>query len=611
MNTEKKQFLHENKNIGVIIQQWMLNVIIAALFVGLAGTILLQVLYQREYSYRVLESHSGEMLKSVDASFDNSIEQVMNQLVSYLSETKAYEKDNLYMQEWVNLNNHFMSEANIVDENGIILLSSNPDYAGTEFHPQPLQAISYDDNTRMKYYGVPFPDGKYELQVGIDEEKYYALKQNSMVGAAEEGRIGISGFLLVCDRERNIVGGTGEKYEGQPLPSDVILPKAEGEIKRSEYRFDGKNCYVLATLHENSYVLCFLPVSEAMRGCLINILLTAALFAGVLFCAFYALARLLKSQVVKGIEDIHGSLSRISAGDLEEKADVRSSLEMKELSGDINQTVDRLKQLIREAEERIDEELKLAATIQTSFLPQEFPNHNAFELYASMIPAKEVGGDFYDFFLIDDNHLALVMADVSGKGIPAAMFMVMVKNKIREAVMKYRSDVAGAIREINTSILKENQAELFVTIWLGVLNISDGVLPYVDAGHEPPAIRRNGEAFRIFPDVHSTLVGMVELDEVEAGTLVLSSGDVLFLYTDGVTEAHDPKDNLFGEERMLDALNRDPQAPVKEIDGNVRAAIAEFVRERPLFDDTTTLCLRYKKEIRKQNDPEEGDDWFL
>ena len=250
-----------------------------------------------------------------------------------------------------------------------------------------------------------------------------------------------------------------------------------------------------------------------------------------------------------------------------------------------------------EAEERIDKELALASQIQTSFLPRKFPpfpERDEFELYASMTPAKEVGGDFYDFFFVDEDHLALVMADVSGKGIPAAMFMADAKNKIQSAVMKYGTDVAAAIREVNLELLKENDAGFFVTVWLGVITVSTGHTDYVDAGHEYPAIYRTGGSFTAKEDVHCAPVAARKKSKFEAGSIELKAGDILFLYTDGVTEANNSEGEMFRRSRMLEALNRSVNLPVEEIDSAVRKAVAEFALDAPQFDDTTMLVFKFK-----------------
>ncbi len=191
-------------------------------------------------------------------------------------------------------------------------------------------------------------------------------------------------------------------------------------------------------------------------------------------------------------------------------------------------------------------------------------------------------------------NLAPVMADVSGKGIPAAMFMAAAKNKIQNAVMKHETDVAEAVREANIELCKENDAGLFVTVWVGVFTVSTGHMDYVDAGHEYPAIYRNGGEFSAKEDVHCAPVAARKKTKFEAGAFDLKAGDILYLYTDGVTEANNSAGEMFRRGRMLEALNKNVNAAVEDIDLAVRRALAEFVQDAPQFDDTTMLVLRYK-----------------
>ncbi len=375
-----------------------------------------------------------------------------------------------------------------------------------------------------------------------------------------------------------------------------FLPKDPGEMNRAKLKFLDQDYYTAALTEESLCIIGCYPFKEARSAGLIDILMVLVMNVVIAVFIYKALSRLLQHEVVGGVESINGSLSKITDGDLDERADFRESLEFNELSDGINFTVDRLKELIKEAEERIDAELALAAKIQTSFIPHKFPafpNRDEFDLYAAMVPAKEVGGDFYDYFLIDDDHLALAMADVSGKGIPAAMFMVMAKDKIHHFAMKYCTDVSAAITDVNLELLKENDAGLFVTVWLGVVTLSTGHVDYVDAGHEYPAICRAGGKFATIENEHSGPVAALKKMKFDAGSFDLNPGDILYLYTDGVTEANDPDGEMFRADRMVDALNTDTGAPFEEIDAAVRKAIADFVRDAPQFDDTTTLVFRF------------------
>ena len=244
--------------------------------------------------------------------------------------------------------------------------------------------------------------------------------------------------------------------------------------------------------------------------------------------------------------------------------------------------------------QRIGTELALARKIQTDMLPSifpPFPERDDMDIYALMKPAKEVGGDFYDFFLIDEDHLALVMADVSGKGIPAALFMMMSKILLNTNTMLSGSP-KDVLEKVNEQICRNNEEEMFVTVWLSVLTLSTGHMVAANAGHEYPILKRPGGKFEIFKDRHGFVVGGMEGTRYREYEMTLEKGGTLFLYTDGVAEATNENDELFGTERMLDALNREPDADAYQILVNMNSAVADFVGDAPQFDDLTMLAIR-------------------
>ena len=248
-----------------------------------------------------------------------------------------------------------------------------------------------------------------------------------------------------------------------------------------------------------------------------------------------------------------------------------------------------------EKTERLATELNLASDIQTNVLPNIFPvypERKEFSLYASMTPAKEVGGDFYDFFFIDDDHLALVMADVSGKGIPAALFMMVARTLIKNRTMLGGSP-ADIIYDVNNQLIEGNAAELFVTVWLGIFEISTGKGVAANAGHEHPVIYRNGDEFSLIVYKHSPVVGAMEGVKYSEHQFKLEPGDTIFVYTDGVAEAMNKDKELFGTDRMLEALNKDPDAIPEKILDNVMTGINDFVQGAEQFDDITMLSLKY------------------
>lgn len=246
--------------------------------------------------------------------------------------------------------------------------------------------------------------------------------------------------------------------------------------------------------------------------------------------------------------------------------------------------------------ERISTELSLATKIQASMIPHLFPpypDRHEFEIFAMMEPAREVGGDFYDFFFIDRDHLCMVIADVSGKGIPAALFMMVSKIILQSCAMLGVS-VAEILEKTNEAICSNNQTEMFVTGWLGVLEISTGKLTAANAGHEYPVIKKADGQFEIHKDKHGFVIGGIEGTKYKEYTLEFKPGDKIFLYTDGVPEATDDKDQMFGTERMIESLNRSLGDTPEQTIKNLRADINDFVNGAEQFDDLTMMCLEYK-----------------
>ena len=253
-------------------------------------------------------------------------------------------------------------------------------------------------------------------------------------------------------------------------------------------------------------------------------------------------------------------------------------------------------QIQQQDKSRIEAELTTASSIQSAMLPNiypAFPEREEFDIYASMDPAKEVGGDFYDFFLVDDDHLCLVMADVSGKGIPAALFM-MASRIIIANNAKMGKTPAQILTDTNATICSNNKEEMFVTVWLGILELSTGKLTAANAGHEFPALMPADGKFTLYRDNHGFVIGGMEGMKYKEYEIQLTPGAKLFLYTDGVPEATNAAGELFGTERMLEALNSDANAEPEQILKNVRTYVDGFVKDAEQFDDLTMLCVEYR-----------------
>ncbi len=331
--------------------------------------------------------------------------------------------------------------------------------------------------------------------------------------------------------------------------------------------------------------------------------LTIVLFCGAVLLVL-AGALILGKRIVRPLNRITKRISSLSKGDVEFKMEdaYRTGDEIQELAESFaaisHKTVEYMEEVrtVTAEKERIGTELALATNIQAAMLPHifpAFPDRPDFDIYATMHPAKEVGGDFYDYFLIDPDHLCMVMADVSGKGVPAALFMMVSKIILQSVAMLGRS-VGEILARTNESICTNNEAEMFVTVWIGILELSTGKLTAANAGHEYPAIKQPDGPFELYKDKHGFVIGGMEGVKYKEYELTLKPGAKLFVYTDGVAEATNSEEQLFGTERMLAALNEAPDAKPQVILGNVRDAVNRFVGDAPQFDDITMLCFEYK-----------------
>ena len=295
-----------------------------------------------------------------------------------------------------------------------------------------------------------------------------------------------------------------------------------------------------------------------------------------------------------------GEASAISQLNIRTSDEIQNLSEsIKRMELDINQYIDDLESVTAE-KERIGAELDIAKHIQASMLPcifPAFPERSEIDIYATMEPAKEVGGDFYDFFMVDDRHLAIVMADVSGKGVPAALFMVIGKTLIKDHTTPGR-DLGKVFTEVNKLLCESNSEELFITAFEGVLDLVTGEFVYVNAGHEMPFICKAGGEFAPYKIRAAFVLAGMEGMKYRAGSMTLEPGDKIFQYTDGVTEATNVNNELYGMERLGDILNKNKNGTPHEILPAIKADIDKFVGEAPQFDDITMLCLEYKAKMK-------------
>lgn len=317
-----------------------------------------------------------------------------------------------------------------------------------------------------------------------------------------------------------------------------------------------------------------------------------------------------RKYILKPVEDITKSTGDFvdAVGRVETPEDltyrvveVRTDTELRDLSLQLAHMMATMKdymvnlKTVTAERERIGAELSVASQIQADMLPRtfpSFPDRNEFDLYATMTPAKEVGGDFYDFFMTDHDHLVMVMADVSGKGVPAALFMVISRTLIKNRTQRGSLSPAAILTDVNSQLCEGNEEGMFVTVWLGILEISTGNGIAANAGHEHPAVRRAGGSFELVKYRHSPALAVIEGIKVREHEFHLDHGDTLFVYTDGVPEAMNAENELFGENRLVSALNREPDAAPERLLQCVREDVDAFAAGTPQFDDITMLALK-------------------
>ena len=588
------------KSISRTIQRWMFATVVMAFALTSFFVYQLQDTMAKKQADSLLQLAGEEVSADIiDASDANMIS------LSYLVYREMANSDLDTIAAKYNI-----AEIDVIDKNGIIVECTEPSFVGfdmasgeqsAEFlcllddsitYVQKYGPISYDKSVYRKYAGLKTGDGF--IQVGYNAEQFQQDIDEEVMGITRNRHVGSSGYILVFNGSHRIVSCPKELDQSK-LQREIWGMKLPMENQTFEAVIDGVACYCRYIVSEGYYILSVLPKTEAFQ--LRNVALCVNTFMEILvFALLFALIfMLIRRVVVTQIKDINTSLSKITAGDLDEVVDVRSNDEFDMLSDGINSTVTALKGYIDEATARIKKDLQLAKDIQESALPNifpAFPKRHDFDIFASMNPAKEVGGDFYDFYITNQDMLHVLIADVSGKGIPAAMFMMRAKTELKTLT---EADIP--LNEVfthgNAALCEGNDAGMFVTAWQCQVDLTNGNVRFVNAGHNPPLVKHGDGSFEYLRSrVGFVLAGM---DGVvyRAQEMKLEPGDTLFLYTDGVTEATDANTELFGEDRLLNAINSKEFASMQELCTFVKSQVDEFVGEAPQFDDIIMVALKY------------------
>ncbi len=404
--------------------------------------------------------------------------------------------------------------------------------------------------------------------------------------------VGINGTYDIIGKDGKIIGGDHEGISLASNDKELMDAKQPKEVYQANY-FGYDSLCRYEVWDDGLTLMTTLPMKEVYSDR--DAQTYESVFSAIiLFAVIYVLiSMLVQGIVVNNLDLVNESLGRITQGNLNEVVSVRNSSEFASLSDDINQTVEVLKGYIDAAEKRFEQELEFARTIQASALSNNFtfPRRD-FEIFASMDPAKEVGGDFYDFFFLDQNRITLVIADVSGKGIPAALFMMRAKTTIRGMA---ESGLAPAqiLSRANDMLCEGNEAEMFVTVWIGILDLTTGKMACANAGHEYPLIMHAGGDYEYYMDRHGLALAALEHRKYTEYELQMNPGDRLFVYTDGIPEAIDAKEEQYGIERLSKIINTLKDASIADTLPAVRKDIADFVGDADQFDDITMLGLVY------------------
>ena len=614
-----ENFFYEkgNERIAHTFQRWLLACIVIAYFVTSSFTYILQNGMVKIETQKVFTAAIGDVEADIKGKSDAYLLGIAKNVKKQYENNPNVSLDSL-------LEDYELKEINVVNDEGLIINSTEEDVINQYDMNSKAQSKEFVDKLKVQdsfvqEYGLRGKDGsvwrKYAavnlkeegfIQVGYDAKQFHKIINEFVIDVTKNRHVGTNGFVVVCDETLALV--SDNKYSGAHVSSIGIDPPEEmkqgrtatalyyTEITDSKVDLNERYIYVFKFV-EGYCIIAAMPESEAMlmrdASLYTSVFMQVLIFAA-LFIFIYIL---IKRVIIDNLNKINETLGKIAEGDLNVIVDVRSNEEFSSLSDDINSTVSTLKKYIEEAAARIDKELEYAKQIQLSALPTNFPTREEYDIYAQMIAAKEVGGDFYDFYKLNDTTVALLAADVSGKGIPAAMFMMTPKTIIKDLAERGMS-VDEIFTSANEKLCENNESGMFVTAWMGIMDVTTGTMMYANAGHNPPLLKRANGSFEYLKSRPGFVLAGMEGICYRAGELVMNPGDRLFLYTDGVTEATDATNELYGEDRLLAYMNQNATVEARVLLPALKYHIDEFVGEAPQFDDMTMLMFDYKPKMR-------------
>ncbi len=590
-------------------QRWLIVLVALAFLATTAFLWLIQTRLSENSAIDLLMLNLSDVREDIIDASDENLLKLTRSVAGDLNAMESVVSDDLLVLTAA----YDVTEINVIDENGIIIATTHPAFQGYnmadgaqsgEFmvllsgeseYVQGYQPTSDDPTISRKYGGAALERGGF-VQVGYGAERFQRDIDEFVIGVTRNRHVGAGGCIIIADEAWNIVSDS-RGNEGKNLAvTGICIDTAatpENEVFTAEVY--GQSCYCMYKITEGYISIAVMPQSEAALSRNVSVGVTTAMQIVVFAALFIMIYVLVRHLVVNNIYRINGSLSAITEGRLDTVVNVRSHVEFDDLSNDINTTVDTLKRYIADAAARIDAELAFAKGIQHSALPSVFPPYpgrKEFDIHASMYTAREVGGDFYDFYFVDEDTLAFLVADVSGKGIPAALFMMESKTLLKSLV-ESGMPIEQVFTTANEKLCEGNDAGMFVTAWMGLLNVKTGLVTFANAGHNPPLVRQADGSVAF----HRTRAGFVlagmEGIRYRRFELQLQPGDTICLYTDGVTEATNQAQQLYGDARLLNLLNRQQKASARTICESIKADVDAFAGDAEQFDDITLLCLTW------------------
>ena len=626
-----------NDSLREVFQRWLMVVVVGAFLVTTSLSYCIETAQAMRNSEEALTSHVAYLIGQVETNSDQqrTIRDDENNFV--LSKARSVAKiianDRSFLQSTerlVELRDVLeLASITVCDGAGTVIADSDGlglgqyhfgDYEQTNKYMSLLggeQSLVEDarasidsqgnETANMRVFaGVRRLDEAGFVQISIDANEYVdALSDASMTHLVDEYQYGKSGVVMVSHNGK-IISSNTEKYRDKTVAEVFELEgNDEGLQVLLKYAYSGET---MEMLDSDTSSIMYLKAGQTGDYGVYVIAASSDIFAGrtltiflntmcylVLFAGVFELAtNLLDTVVVDGFKRTNKGLERITGGELDERINEHQTLEFDSLSHGINATVDALKGWINEAETRMERELTTAKAIQESALPRTFPPFpeiEAFDIYASMNAAKEVGGDFYDFFLIDDHTLGFLIADVSGKGVPASLFMMTAKTQI-ENYMCAGMSLCDAIKTANYHLCVGNDAGMFVTVWAATLDYKTGLLTYVNAGHNFPLLRHDGQWIWLKKKC-GLFLGTFETAKYRQETITLVPGDELILYTDGVNEAFNVNEEEYGNDRLESFLAQHTDLRPRHMVEELRADVAKWSEGAEQSDDITMLCIEY------------------